>query len=239
MTIIEKYEPSIIGFQEVLYDQYLFFIKHLHNAYFYFGIGREDGERIGEFNPIYVKKDDFYLVKKGVFWLSDTPHKPSKTWEGCCYRICTWVEIGQRGSSKPNFLVANTHFDEKFTNTRKKSIVVLKENLVAHNKPLILMGDFNFTREDPEYNIILGELQLKDSFLEAYRGNNVRNLVTYHGYSGTKYASDSPRFIDYIFTSSKHGLHAEGSEIIYLNEGGKKSAYPSDHWPVLVNFLTK
>ena len=237
MKIIEKYDPTIIGFQEVLYDQFLFCTEQLQNTYSFYGVGRDDGATAGEFNPIFIKKEEISLINSGVFWLSDTPHKPSKTWEGCCYRICTWVEIGLQNTSLPNLLIANTHFDDTITATRVKSIAILRNKLRVSNKPLILMGDFNFTREDLEYDLILKELQLKDCFLEGYKSEKVRKVVTYHGYTGIKLVDESPRFIDYIFTTTQQGLQIGEAEIIYLNEGGEKLAFPSDHWPILVTFI--
>jgi endonuclease/exonuclease/phosphatase family metal-dependent hydrolase len=230
VSILQKYRPSIVGFQEVLHDQYSYLIKYLKNIYSWYGVGRDDGKEMGEYNPIFIRKDEFSIEKRGIFWLSDTPHYPSKTWEGCCYRICTWVQIDRQNSS---LLVANTHFDEVYTETRMKSIPVLKTNL-PQEYPLILMGDFNFTRKDREYKELIENLHVKDCFLEGYQKDNIERLNTYHGYSGEIYSSPN-RFIDYIFSSDEFKISS--AEVVNFNQGGHEDAFPSDHWPVLVHFL--
>lgn len=232
INIVKKYDPSIIGFQEVLYDQFLYLKEELKRYYSCYGIARDDGLTTGEYCPIFFKKDSIPR-KQGTFWLSDTPQKPSKTWDGCCPRICSWVAL----NDPIPLIIANTHFDEEFQETRLKSIQVLKNYLMIFHYPIIITGDFNFTRNTLEYNNILDSLHLEDSFINGYHNNDINRIITYHGYTGEKYSEDSPRFIDFIFASSGQGLKEVNSEIIYFNEGGDKGAYPSDHFPVLVNFL--
>lgn len=234
VNIVKKYNPTIIGFQEVLHDQYLFLKEKLRDFSSH-GVAREDGLTIGEYCPIFFKKDSTILRTQGTFWLSDTPEIPSKTWEGCCPRICSWVALNAPFS----MIIANTHFDELFQETRLKSIQVLKNYLMVFHYPLIITGDFNFTRNTIEYDKIVEDLHLEDSFLKGYHKDDLNHLITYHGYTGQKYAENTPRFIDFIFTSTGQRLKEINSEIIYFNEGGDKNAYPSDHFPVYVNFSIK
>lgn len=41
--------------------------------YDYVGVGRDDGERGGEFSPVFFRKDRFSVLNSGTFWLSETP----------------------------------------------------------------------------------------------------------------------------------------------------------------------
>ena len=233
VKIIEKYNPTVIGFQEVLIDQLDYLKKNLSNEYSFYGIGRNDGKALGEFNPILFKRTLMKPKKSGTFWLSETPSKPSKSWKGCCFRICSWVSF----ENPIPMIIANTHLDEKYQETRLKSLQVLRRELLLFNRPIILLGDFNFTRTSLEYQKLLIELQMKDGFKEGYKGNSIDRLITYHGYTGN--ISDSTkRFIDFIFISVDifQALHAQ---VIHYNSGGEKSTYPSDHWPVLVEFNIK
>ena len=201
----------------------------MKNTYSWYGIGRNDGKKSGEYNPIFIKKDVFSIEDKGTFWLSDTPYYPSKTWKGCCYRICTWIQIT---SPNHSLLIANTHLDEKYIETRLKSISTLKTNIQYENS-LILMGDFNFTRKDREYKELMESLHLKDCFLEGYQKGDLERLTTYHGYSGEIYSFPN-RFFDFIFSSED--IKSSFAKVVYFNQGGHKDTFPSDHWPVLVNF---
>jgi hypothetical protein len=40
-------------------------------------LGRDDGKDKGEHSAIFYKKDEFTLLNKGDFWLSQTSDKPS------------------------------------------------------------------------------------------------------------------------------------------------------------------
>ena len=81
--------PIIFGTQEVLYPQLLNLLDNL-DGYSYIGIGRDDGERAGEHEAIFYKKDQLTLLDNGNFWLSETPEKPGLGWDAACIRICTW-----------------------------------------------------------------------------------------------------------------------------------------------------
>ena len=233
VKIIEKYNPTVIGFQEVLIDQLDYLKKNLSNEYSFYGVGRNDGNMLGEFNPILFNRKLLIPKKSGTFWLSETPSIPSKSWKGCCFRICSWVSF----ENPIPMIIANTHLDEKHQETRLKSLQVLKRELLLFNRPIILLGDFNFTRTSLEYQKLLIELKMKDCFKEGYRGNSIDHLITYHGYTGNIY-DFTKRFIDFIFVSVGT-IQALNANVINYNSGGEKGTYPSDHWPVLVEFNIK
>lgn len=229
IKIIESNNPDIIGFQEVLHNQMCYLVDQLDYKYSYYGIGRDDGKHKGEYNPIFFN-NKFDLFDKGTFWLSDTPTIPSKTWPGCCYRTCSWIKLR---FDKEDLLIANTHLDEKYTDTRMKSIEVLSNLKNMKIKSLILMGDFNFEVNSIEYKNITEKLWIKDSFKE-FNSPYDKNLVTYHGYTGER-SSPSKRLIDFVFWNSI-SLKISSSFIIYDNPGPKKSTLSSDHWPLMTNF---
>ena len=52
VQLIEYYEPSVVGMQEVLYNQLTYINDHLKN-FNYVGVGRDDGKTKGEFSPIF------------------------------------------------------------------------------------------------------------------------------------------------------------------------------------------
>ena len=53
-----------------------------------------------ESTPMLWKKDKFHCIKKGVFWLSDTPEENSKGWDELydCYRILIIALLTRKSS---------------------------------------------------------------------------------------------------------------------------------------------
>ncbi|MHA2294723.1 MAG: endonuclease/exonuclease/phosphatase family protein [Candidatus Hodarchaeales archaeon] len=214
--MIHKYKPDIIGMQEVLEDQLEYLINNL-TGYQYKGVGRDDGIRGGEFNPIFYR--DLEIEDSGTFWLSDTPDVCSKSWSWC-NRICTWINF-----KDPQLSFFNTHLDEKTSTARLKSIPVIINKIEdqSPSRPVILAGDFNFERNSAEYRRIT--YHLLDAYLEDH--DNKEALVTYHGFKGIK---EGNRSIDFIFVKN---LTVQRTSIINNDTDIDTTTYPSDHWPVI------
>ena len=163
--------PDIFGTQEVLWEQ-LQDMKKALDGYDYIGIGRDDGERGGEHEAIFYKKDKLQLLNHGDFWLSETPEKPGLGWDAACIRICTWGKFSakvpdlnqRRGlfNRRPRyqekvFYFFNLHMDHVGVVARREAakLVVAKIREIAQGEPVILTGDFNvdqtmrFTRFSP------------------------------------------------------------------------------------------
>src|SRR5690606_24866074 len=83
--LLQFHEAEIFGLQEALYDQIQDIEKGLPD-YEWFGVGRDDGEKAGEFSPIFYNKSKFILYDHGTFWLSETPDVPSKGWDAALNR---------------------------------------------------------------------------------------------------------------------------------------------------------
>ena len=47
------------------------------------GVGRDDGAKGGEMNPVFFRKERFDMVRTITFWLSDTPEVPGFNRMGC------------------------------------------------------------------------------------------------------------------------------------------------------------
>ncbi len=89
------HDPDIFGLQEALYEQITDIHKNLPE-YEWFGVGRDDGEKEGEFSPIFFKKSKFILIEKGNFWLSEDCDKPGLGWDAVCNRIVAWGNSNQK-----------------------------------------------------------------------------------------------------------------------------------------------
>ncbi len=158
-------DPDIFGTQEVLHDQ-IIDLKAGLDGYDYIGVGRDDGKEDGEYAAIWYKTDRIELLRKGNFWLSETPEKPTLGWDAACVRICTWGEFRQKETGF-KFYYFNLHMDHVGIVARREAakLVVKRIPEIAGNNPAILTGDFNVDQKDEIYSIFTGSGILKDSYV--------------------------------------------------------------------------
>lgn len=216
-NLIEKYNPDIIGLQEVEHFQ-LNEILERFPFYNKIGISRDGNTYSGELNPI-LFKPEYYSTTSDTFWLSATPHEPaSRTYGNRLPRICTWGEFVFKDSDE-KFYVLNTHLDHESKNARIEASKQLVEFTLNKDK-VIIMGDFNCESEkSDEIKAILS-----NDFKDTYRivHPQEKNSGTFHYFSGKPIATK----IDFIFT---RGFNVENASIIKDNENGR---YPSDHFAI-------
>lgn len=221
-ALIKKYDPDLIGLQEVLHHQLMDLLKNLP-AYTYIGVGRDDGKTKGEYSAILYKKDRFKALNQNTFWLSETPEVPgSKSWDAAITRVASWGTFKDLKSNE-EFLMINTHFDHIGKEARKNSANLLKEKAaeIAKDFPLIITGDFNCTRDEPPYITIMNPTGV--SLTDPAPANPPGTFCSF------RVNSIECRGIDYIFHSQK--WKSEDYRVIQDNDG---KYYPSDHLPVMV-----
>ena len=226
-ALIQKYDPDLIGLQEVLHHQLMDLLANLP-AYTHIGVGRDDGKTNGEYSAILYKKDRFKAINQNTFWLSETPEVPgSKSWDAAITRVASWGTF-QDLQSRKEFLMINTHFDHIGKEARKHSAALLKQkaNEIAKNSPLIITGDFNFTRKDPPYSTIMDPTGIK--LTDSAPANSPGTACTF------KVNSVPCTGIDYIFHSQS--ISSKDYQVIQDNDG---KYYPSDHLPVMVTINIK
>lgn len=221
-ALIRKSDPDIIGVQEALHHQLTGITENLPE-YRFIGVGRDDGKERGEYSAILLKHDRFRILEENTFWLSETPDVPgSKSWDAAITRVATWAKLKDLQSGK-SFLLVNTHFDHIGEEARKRSAEMIREKAaeLSEGLPVIVTGDFNFTREEEPYRVITaaGILQLNDPAPENAPGT----------YCNFGVDSMPCRAIDYILFSNH--WKASGYKVITDNDGKN---YPSDHLPVIV-----
>ncbi|WP_276373306.1 endonuclease/exonuclease/phosphatase family protein [Chryseolinea sp. H1M3-3] len=222
-ALIKKYDPDLIGLQEVLHHQLMDLLQNLP-AYTYIGVGRDDGKTKGEYSAILYKKDRFKALNQNTFWLSETPEVPgSKSWDAAITRVASWGTFKDLKSNK-DFLMINTHFDHIGKEARKNSAALLKQKAseIAKDFPLIITGDFNCTRADAPYATIMNPVGI--SLVDPAPKNPPGTFCSF------KVNSITCNGIDYIFHSK--AWNANAYQVIQDNDG---KYYPSDHLPVMVN----
>jgi endonuclease/exonuclease/phosphatase family metal-dependent hydrolase len=223
--LLKYHEPDIFGFQEALIGQ-IEDIQKTMPDYEWFGVGRDDGKTVGEFTPVFFNKKKFILIESGTFWLSETPEKPSKSWDSSMNRIATWGKFKSKVTGK-QFLFINTHFDHRGNEARKQSAFVIRDkiNEISSNSglPVILTGDFNLYPESEPIGLI--KTFMKDS-REISETPPYGPIGTFNSFDW-----DAPmeRRIDYIFIQG--GIKVLKYAVI---SDSKEQRWPSDHLPVFV-----
>jgi endonuclease/exonuclease/phosphatase family metal-dependent hydrolase len=227
-AVIARFDPDLIGFQEVLADQHDAIVARLAE-YGFAGVARNDGKRSGEWALVGFKKSRFTAGKQGDFWLSETPDVPgSKSWDAALTRICTWVRLTDRSIGRA-LVYANTHFDHvgKIARAEASKLIAQRVAFLAEGAPALLTGDLNITEDNPAYAVLVrpetpGAIRWIDSYREVHPVREA-DEASFHGFKGTVKGSR----IDFIFHTEHFAARA--SEIDRSSRDGR---FPSDHYPV-------
>ena len=222
VKVIRDENPDVLGVQEAQPIQVDELVTALPD-YMNVGVGRRpDGS--DEFSAIYFRRDRFHLCDAGTFWLSDTPTVPgSTTWGNSLPRIATWVRLLDR-TDKRRLIVINTHWDHESQPARLNSGKLLAarvHELSGDAEPVIVMGDFNATPNNPAMAALIEEGDLRDTFPVAHPDET--NIGTFNGFGRTP---NGPK-IDAVLVSPQ--WQVEDAEIVRVRDG---ELFPSDHWPV-------
>ena len=105
--MIRREAPDVFGVQEGLIDQ-LHYIDTECPQYARVGVGRDDGKEGGEIMAVFYLRDRYDLLDHGDLWLSETPDRVSRGWDGACNRTMTWVELRDKASGKEFFYFIST-----------------------------------------------------------------------------------------------------------------------------------
>ena len=217
---IAEQNPDIIGFQEVTKMHYKYLCETLSG--YDNVISYRDKSIMPEACPIFYRSSKFKLLKKGSFWLSETPDKMSKDWGSKCYRVCSFVILQNKDDGK-KLVVFNTHLDHVSDEARIKGIGVVLEKIKQFGSlPSIIMGDFNAHEDSETYR------SATENFFDAkYQTNKTMKGATFQGF-GKETDSEN---IDY-FMISKTGISVNEYKILNNTVNG---SYTSDHFPIYLD----
>ncbi len=234
--LIRREAPDVLGVQEALHGQAADMWASLSEFGFH-GVGRDDGERAGEYSGVFYRRDRFELdpADCGTFWLSDTPETVgSSTWGNEIPRVAAWCRFTDRASGR-GFYVFNTHWDHRNQPSRERAALLIARRIDsrAHPaEPVVLLGDFNSLEANPGIVYLSGKMVklagephfwshgLIDTFQALHPGE--RNRRTLHFWSDSRKGNLK---VDHIFVS--RGAEIAAAEII----SGEKPPI-SDHYPV-------
>ncbi|PWN07681.1 endonuclease/exonuclease/phosphatase family protein [Rhodohalobacter mucosus] len=225
--IEEKYRPDLIGVQEALVHQ----LEELQDAlenYFWVGAGRSDGNRGGEFSPIFYNSNKFGLLQTNTFWLSETPDIPgSLSWDAAITRVVTWARFKEKTTGR-EFILFNTHFDHMGTESRKESAALLlnEAKRISGGIPFVITGDLNITEESDVYEILKNDPAVKDA---RYASNTGHQGPTASFNNWMELREPESR-IDYIFVKSDIEVLRH-----QIADDRYNDRFPSDHLPVIAD----
>ena len=237
---IQRFNPDILGLQECLEDQESD-IKKALGSYLFYGEGTM-GKGKGPRNLIGFQTQVFELLDQGTFWLSETPHQASKSWDSAHYRVCGWVKLEHKVSGRLYFYL-NTHLDHQGSVARRLGVKVilgeiLKWQQAFPNAYFVLTGDFNANPTKTPYKEVEASDLLADSFhiAQARKGK----LYSFSGIDRSWHINRWLLFwfykdfmhhrIDHLFVSKNISVG-----MYQISDWAEGKCYPSDHLPVIVD----
>lgn len=222
LDVLRAQDADVVGVQEALRFQLSEIVAALPE-YRFVGVGREDGDALGEYAAILYRHAHFEIADQGTFWLSPTPEVPGSVGFGNrITRICTWARVVERRGRRA-FYVFNVHLDHESQESRERAAELVAQRIAArtHADPVILLGDFNAGEENPARRVLSEKHGLRDAFRMIHRA--AEDVGTYHAFRGTR----SGEMIDAILVSAEWDVAAAR-----IDRTGRDGRYPSDHFPV-------
>jgi endonuclease/exonuclease/phosphatase family metal-dependent hydrolase len=223
--LLAAYRPTVLAAQEVLWpvehELAAALPRHARVR------GPRTGRRlVGVRNPLYVD-GAIAIEAQGGFWLSRTPTRFSRGPGARHVRAATWI-VGRVGNARVIFV--NTHLDHESEAARALAIDVLVAELGRlgwPRIPAIVAGDFNANAGDTLHRRLLD-----GGLVDSWSGGD--DAFTFHGFTGRPVPPD--RRIDWILASPS--LRVAHAAILRDAEPGLFGPrYPSDHFPVLADFV--
>lgn len=245
--VLERWHPCVVGFQEATELQ-LEQLTHDHPEYDVVpgpvsGTTRlpawaRRGERVqdvGEWCPLFYRRDLFRVATHGAFWLSHSSDEPGSVLPGTWLpRVVNWARFESLEDGRA-INIFNTHIDF-LPWAPKRSARILWERLQRYwnGTPQVVMGDFNAAPGSAIHRCLLRDCARhcgSPTFRDAWEATGHREgpVETFHGGRGRR---RWPGRIDHIFFRPGT-LHVERCITITHGLHGR---FPSDHYPVMVEF---
>lgn len=224
---VNFYDTDLCGMQEALYSQILDLEKRLL-AYGWVGIGRDDGDKAGEFSPIFYLKERFKLIETNTFWLNEHPESVGLGWDARINRVVTWAKFEDKATSR-QFIMFNTHFDHQGVVARRESAKLLLKKVeeISGDLPFVVTGDFN-AKPTQEPIQILTDSSRDFYFTDTKQVSKMPHFGPEGTFTGFESKERENEPIDHIFIPKRVEVlkHATLS-------GTWNGLFASDHHPVL------
>ena len=218
------YDADVIGFQEYtpLWEDPI--NKYFCDKYEFFNKYRTDTGWI-ESAPILWKKEKFDCLKRGYFWLSNTPEIMSGGWDTENHnRICLYAILKDKKDGK-TFVLMNTHLGFGEENQVKSVRLIHQYMEKLSSYPTLITGDFNMTPSSRPY----AEMVKKVADVNELTAQDRRS--TYHGYNRQ---NNFEEHIDYCFIDKN--IYPIAFKII---DELVENKFPSDHYGIYTELEIK
>ncbi|KAK1579348.1 endonuclease/Exonuclease/phosphatase [Colletotrichum navitas] len=222
----------IVGLQEALDNQKDDIQNGLGDGWAHIGVGRDDGEKDGEFTPIFYRTDALKLVYQETKWLSPTPDVVSYGWDAGSRRIVT-IGVFEHIATGKKFIHANTHLDNVSDQARSEGIKVVVSRIQAVQStygPLgvTLTGDFNSDPNGSAYQVLANGGFVEDLYNKATRVGSYTGTYTTFDTS----RQDSASRIDFIWLGPQ-SANKYSVQQIEIKSNIVDDRVISDHRPVV------
>lgn len=236
--IIERYDPDLIGSQELVglkdLNEMLEFNPEYEALYF-----NEGGGPIWDEYPdaaIFYKRAMFEVVENGFYWLGDDPDTPWSGFEAderkatALWRLVAWAHFRLIADGR-EFYFADTHFDPNTPHQEWSAPIALDYAApFAENMPVIMVGDFNSKPDSNAYRILTEGVDGEGlSFTNAY---DIAEQWFVESNQDPLPAYDPDSRIDHIFIAGQAEWRVP-SWWVDLWVYGDDDLYPSDHFPIV------
>ena len=137
MGLLRRLDMDVFGLQEVHEKPYADLCA-----------GLKEWELVDDYEvttPVAYRKSRFDLVKKGVFWLSETPDVPrSLGWGAKHIRPCLYLILADKATGR-KFCFINTHTDHRSALARVEGMKLIMRRMktFAEGLPVVFVGDHN------------------------------------------------------------------------------------------------
>jgi len=137
IALLRRLDMDVFGFQEVHGRPYRELCA-----------GLKEWELVDDYDvstPVAYRKSRFDLVKKGVFWLSETPDVPrSLGWGAKNIRPCLYLILADKATGR-KFCFINTHTDHRSALARVEGMKLIMRRMktFAEGLPVVFVGDHN------------------------------------------------------------------------------------------------
>lgn len=228
VSVIRRYEPDLIGFQELRDANLRTYMAELPEYEYDLGPGYGHREPYLH-NAIFWNPSRLTPIEAGGFWLSETPETHSRSWGSEHARSAYWVRFRVE-SNGTEFVHLNTHLDHGSGKARVEGsrLIVRRLASLADGVPIILTGDFNCNPGTRTYCNFA-----QAGFADAHRAAGNPRSNTFHKFQGEGFKSNKEARIDWMLLHDGERSGEWTVSSCHIARDCEPPIYPSDHYPVI------
>ena len=226
---IRRHDADLLGLQEADPFQVDYIAREVPG---YEVVGKDAGHGGGDNNSLLFRSDRFERLDSGRFWLSETPERPSKSWDSSMVRATQWARLRDKAGGG-ELLFLNAHFDHRGPISRLRAAELLREKaaeIAGPGTPVVITGDFNAAEDTDPYKALTAAEAEAPPLIDSYRevpgqAEGKDQTFTFHAFKGT--SNEQHGRIDWVL-HSKDFAAVESS----IDRTAYEGRFPSDHFPV-------